>query len=112
MSVEQNKIPDWAAQERETDLSWIQGNLDLFWQTAKQGIVVVGRGAIVVDVATKPMSQGNFFTYITQADMERFEDEECLRLIQQYEPDTEFVVTLLKPKEHTTSYQIRPFADQ
>lgn len=112
MSVEQQKIPEWAAQEREKDLGWIQQNLEIFWQTASKGAVIVGRGAIVVDVASKPMSESNFFTYITQADIERFEDEESLRLIQQYVPETEFVIMLLKPKERTSSYQIRPFADQ
>lgn len=110
--IEQEKTPEWAAQEREKDLGWIQENLELFWQTASKGAVVVGRGALVVDVATKPMGERNYFTYITQEDIERFEDEESLRLIKQYVPETEFVIMFLKPKERTSSYQIRPFADQ
>ena len=112
MSVEQQPIPDWATHEREKDLGWIQQNLEIFWQTARKGAVVVGRGALVVDVAVKPMGEENYFTYISQADIERFEDEESLRLIQQYEPETEFVIMLLKLKERTSSYQIRPFTDQ
>ena len=108
MNPEKNQIPEWAVRERQADLSWINENLDVFWQTAVTGAQFVGRGAIVVDVVSKPMGSGNYFTYITQADLERFEDADVNRLLEKYEPKEEMVMVLIKPEERTSSYQIRP----
>ncbi len=106
MSVE-NKIPAWAIQERQQDLDWIQTNLERFWQTASTLAQRNGRGAIVVDAVAKPIGEGNLFTYFSQVEMERFEDGDIQRLVSQYIPSDEFVVVLLKPNNHSSSYQIR-----
>ena len=106
-TVEQN-IPDWAAQEREQDRLWIRENLDVFWHTAKQGSQFVGRGAIFVDVDTRPMGNQNLFTYFTAAEIERYENQELNRLVEEYDLETEFVIALLKPKEKVSSYRVQP----
>ena len=106
-TVEQN-IPDWAAQEREQDRLWIRENLDVFWHTAKQGSQFVGRGAIFVDVDTRPMGNQNLFTYFTAKEIERYENEELDRLVREYDVETEFVIALLKPEEKVSSYRVQP----
>lgn len=108
MNPEAKQIPTWAEQERETDLAWIQKNLDRFWETASGLAQSWGRGAIVVDAAVKPLGKGNLYTYFAQEDINRYEDEEIERLVAQYEPAEEVVVVLLKPDERYSSYQLRP----
>ncbi len=112
MSPETNHIPDWAARERMQDVTWIGQNLDLFWQTAVQGAHLLGRGAIVVDVESRPLGSGNLFAYFAQADVAQYEDVNINRLVAGYEPETELVVVLLKPGARTSSYRLRPLPPQ
>ena len=47
-------IPEWAVQERLSDLAWIKENLDVFWPAAQAQYRLEGRGAIVVDTTVRP----------------------------------------------------------
>jgi hypothetical protein len=105
MTAENNRIPD---QERQRDLAWIGEHVAFFWETAVMGSRLIGRGAIVVDVEAQPMGNDNLLSYFPQADLERFEDDDMMRLVQQYQPDSEFVLVLLKPEARTSSYRVRP----
>ena len=80
----------------------------LFWETAVQGARLIGRGAIVVDVIARPMGERNLFSYFTQPDMERFQNEQIAQFVQDYSPDEEFVIVLLKTENKLSSYRIRP----
>jgi hypothetical protein len=108
MQPEVNKIPDWAILEREQDRAWIRENVPLFFEKAVQGVRLIGRGAIVVDVTARPMGEGNLFSYFSQAEMVRFRNEQIDQFVQEYHPDEEFVIALLKSERRVSSYRIRP----
>jgi hypothetical protein len=108
MKPEANPIPAWAIQEREQDHAWIGENMRLFWETAVQGARLIGRGAIVVDVTGRPMGTGNLFSYFSQAEVARFQNEQIDRFVQEYLPAEELVIALLKPEQRVSSYRIRP----
>lgn len=108
MQPETNQIPDWALKEREQDRAWILENIVLFWETAVQGARLIGRGAIVADVAARPLGEGNLFAYFDQVEIQRFQNEQIDQFVQAYDPAQEFVIALLKPEERFSSYRIRP----
>ncbi len=54
------------------------------------------------------MGEKNWFSYFPQETLERFDDEEMMRLVTNYEPENELVLVLLKPNYQTSSYQVRP----
>jgi hypothetical protein len=67
MTPENPKIPDWARQERDSDLTWIAENLDVFQIAATLAFEEVGRGAIVVDTTIQPSPDaGHPFGYFSQ----------------------------------------------
>jgi hypothetical protein len=108
MTTVEREIPDWAVLDREREQAWIRQNLDVFWHSATQGSQCAGRGAIFVDVAARPMGNRNLFTYFTADEVERYENEAIDRLVAEYNPDEEFIIVLLKPKQKVSSYRIRP----
>jgi hypothetical protein len=108
MTKAERQIPDWAALEREKDRLWIRQNLDVFWHTAQQGSQFIGRGAIFVDVDSRPMGNQNLFTYFTVEEIERYENQDLNRLVGEYDLETEFVIALLKPQEKVSSYRVQP----
>ncbi|MCG3209261.1 MAG: hypothetical protein FOGNACKC_02882 [Anaerolineae bacterium] len=112
MEQETDEIPDWAMQEREGDLGWIRENLHIFWPAAQVGYESVGRGAIVVDMITRPDGQEYPFGYLDQAAIELGGDEEIQRLVSEYEPREEFVTTLLKTEQRTSSYRLKMMAEE
>ncbi len=73
---------------------------------AAQGFQVVGRGAIFVDVASRPMGDQNLFTYFTAEKVERYENEAIDQMVREYDPAEEFVIVLLKPERKMSSYRI------
>ena len=42
-------IPDWAREERQSDLAWIAENLASFWPAAQAQFAAQERGVVVVD---------------------------------------------------------------
>ena len=101
------EIPAWAAREREGDLGWIRENLDSFWPVAQQGYQAEGRGAIVVDTTSQPTGAGHPFGYLRQEAVEQSADEDTIRMVGEYDPDTEFVTVLFKAKDQVSSYRVR-----
>ena len=110
MSPERRKIPDWAQRERRRDLDWIRENLDSFWPKAKEVFQESGRGAMVVDTTSRPTGEGNPYAYFPQEVMaeELQLDEDTQRLVQEYDPETEFVIVLWKTGEKTSAYRVKP----
>jgi len=101
-------IPEWAVQERLSDLAWIQENLDVFWPAAQAQYRRAGRGAIVVDTTIRPTGAGNPFTYLAQAEVDKTLDHEAQRIVREYDPDTEMVIVLFKQKGRISVYRCRP----
>ena len=98
--------PEWAEQERASDLAWIRQNLHVFWPAARVGYETAGRGAIVVDTTSRPTGAGNPFGYFDQAAIEQKWDEDTQRMVREYDPTWEFVASLLKSGERMSSYRV------
>ena len=106
MTVE-NRIPDWARQERTGDLAWVQANRELFWAVASLAFDDVGRGAIVVDTTLQLIpGQGHPLAYFSQERIEAQNDEDTGRMVAEYDPATELVLVLLKPNERSSTYRV------
>lgn len=107
MSLERH-IPNWARRERLHDLSWLAENLHVFWPAARQQYEEQGRGALVVDITVKVGEKGvHPFSYAPREMVEEGDDADLKRLIREYIPEKEMVVTLLKPEERVSSYRVQ-----
>lgn len=104
----QRDIPDWARQERETDLAWIRANLALFFPLATMAFAEHGRGAVVVDTTVQMPKQGHPAGYVPQELLAEIQDNDLDRLIREYDPDQEFVMVLWKTGDRTSAYRVRP----
>jgi hypothetical protein len=102
-----NRIPDWAQRERWTDLAWINHNLPGFTSAAQIAYEVLGRGAIVIDTAGITPDGGHPAAYFTQQEIRRYEDDAIDRLVEEYTPDEELVVVLLKEWHRSSAYRVR-----
>jgi hypothetical protein len=101
-------IPDWAEQERERDLTWLQENMLILSTAARSAFQGGGRGAIVVDTTVRPVEgMGHPFGYYLQETIETTDDADAKRMVSQYDPEREFVVTLLKPEGRVSTYRLQ-----
>jgi hypothetical protein len=100
-------LPAWAERERWGDLAWIGENLHLFWPAAQGAYEELGRGAIVVNTTSRPTGEGNPFAYLTQGAAERTDDMDLQRLVGEYDPQEELVITLFKAYNRVSSYRVR-----
>ena len=107
MTPERRHIPDWAMKERQGDMEWIGENSHIFWPAATAAFAEQGRGAIVVDTTSRPTGQGHPFGYIPQAEIETRDDEDINRMVREYDPHQEFVVVMVKPHDHISTYRVR-----
>jgi hypothetical protein len=101
-------IPDWAREERASDLAWITENKPSFWPAAQAQFAAYGRGVVVVDTTQQPdPSAGHPMYYLPEAVAEQVGDEDTERMLREYDPRQEFVVVLLKPEERTSTYRVQ-----
>jgi hypothetical protein len=101
-------IPDWAREERAQDLAWIGENRTSFWPAAQARFRAQGRGVIVVDTTQQPdPNAGHPMYYLPQEAAEQVGDADVARMVAEYDPRREFVVTLLKPEERVSSYRVQ-----
>jgi hypothetical protein len=105
---EPHELPEWAREERQSDIAWIRENMLLFREAAQTAFQGGGRGAIVVDTTSLPVEgMGHPFGYYLQESIEGTGDEDVKRMVGEYEPEREFVIVLLKPDERTSSYRVQ-----
>ena len=93
--------------ETEKDLSWIHEHASLLSSKACGWFKLVGRGAILVDAAAKPLGDDNLFTFFNRDEFRRFNDEEINLVLETYDPTEEFVLVMLKPEEQLHPYRIQ-----
>ena len=105
MTPELNTVSCPEAQ-RQLGLDWIGQNSALFSAKAAGYFGLVGRGAIIVDLAAKHLSEGPLFTYFSKEQMEHIADVDINDMVDDYEPDEEFVVLLLLPENQKRTYRI------
>ena len=101
-------LPDWARNERASDLAWIAENLPSFWPAAQARFSAQGRGVVVVDTTQQPdPSAGHPMYYLSREAAEQAGDEDVIRMLKEYAPEREFIVLLLKPEERTSTYRVQ-----
>ena len=100
-------LPAWAERERLGDLAWIGENLQVFWPAAQKAHEDLGRGAIVVDTTSRPTGEGNPFAYLTQDVAGRTGDGDLQRMVGEYDPQEELVISLLKAYNRVSTYRVR-----
>ena len=105
MTPEQNTV-SYPEAQRQLELDWIERNTPLLSTKAAGYFGLVGRGAIIVDAATKPLSEGPLFTYFSKEQMEHIADADINEMVDDYDPDKELVVLLLLPQSQTQAYRI------
>lgn len=102
-------IPDWARQEREADLRWVQGQTDVFFSIAITSYKSSSRrGALVVDTTVQMPGLGHPFSYVIQELLAELNDSDINRMVREYEPKHEFVIVLWKTDDRTSTYRVRP----
>jgi hypothetical protein len=90
---------------------WIAENRLSFWPAAQAQFAAHGRGVIVVDTTVQPdPNAGHPMYYIESAQVAQMDDDDTKRLVGEYDPQHEFVVLLLKPEGHTSTYRVHPVA--
>ena len=88
---------------RRQDLAWIKENRTLLWLAATVAGEQVGRGVLVVDLAHQSTNTGSTFGYCTEGELE-IADERLHELLQMYNPQREFIITLQKPDGQINTY--------
>jgi hypothetical protein len=102
-----DRLPAWAERERWGALAWIEENLHVFWPAAQEAREKLGRGAVVVETTARPTGEGDPFSYLTQDAAERTEDMDRQRMVGEYNPRQELVITLLKAYNRVGTYRVR-----
>ncbi len=90
---------DYSPEEIANDLAWIERHSSDFWPAAKEQFKANGKGVIVVK---KPDSQDetnvdSSMYYLPEKTVKQAGDERLQRMLNQYDPDKEFVIALMKP---------------
>ena len=93
--------------ETDKDVSWIHRHDSLLSSKACGWFKLVGRGAIIIDAAAKPLGDDNLFTYFNRDDFGRFDDKEINLVLETYDPSEEFVLVMLKPQDLLHTYRIK-----
>jgi hypothetical protein len=107
MPSTERPIPEWARNERLHDQMWVQSNMGSFFTVASLSFIESGRGAIIVDATTQFANMGHPFTYFTQEMIDQDLDEDTQRMVEEYDPEKELVIVLLKPEEKVSTYRVR-----
>jgi hypothetical protein len=105
MTPEKN-IDHPAEAQRDLELAWIDRNTSIFSAKASGYFGLVGRGAIIVDSAPKPLSEGPLFTYFSKEQLEHIADADINEMVDGYNPEQEFIVLLLLSQNQTRAYRI------
>lgn len=96
----------WNERERLNDMAWLNNNLDVFWSVIQGAYEEVGRGAIVADVSVDLGNGSHPFIYCPQEIIVAIGDNDGIRMVEQYEPNWQFVAMLFKPQGRISTYRI------
>ncbi len=107
MNSERGNWPDWFVRERAADMAWIRDNGESLRTVADAQYQQHGRGALTVDVSMPPKPEGYHFYYFTAEYLEHFDELPAKALVEQYDPEQEFVVLLVKADNRTSAYRMR-----
>ncbi|MBK8903078.1 MAG: hypothetical protein IPM53_17950 [Anaerolineaceae bacterium] len=88
--------------DRKQELGWIEENRALFYTISTVAAEIIGRGLLIVDTTIQRPQGGHPISYRTEGEIESNETLE--KLLQEYNPHREFIVTVLKPNGQTSTY--------
>jgi len=60
-----------------------------------------------VDTTSRPTGEGHPFGYFTQSFLDEYDHEDIQRMVREYDPDKEFVLVMLKPKDRISTYRVQ-----
>jgi hypothetical protein len=106
MPKRKEDLPDWAAKERAGDMAWLAENLHVLWPAAQTAYEQMGRGAVTIDTTWHPEGMGNPMWYLPQEQLAPLNDPDVLRMVAEYDPRWEFVASLLKQLDRTSTYRV------
>ncbi len=95
--------PDNKSGDRQRELAWVEQNRDIFWLISKVATDQVGRGSIVIDTTTQVPEGGHPIGFLALTENE-LQGNAVDNYMQSYDPNKEFVVTLLASEDRTTTY--------
>lgn len=102
------RIPGWAAREREADLAWIGENTHVLLPAAKLAFEESGRGAVIVDTNTvvkQGEHSGNPMYYLPAQQIQQNAWLPAIKMVHEYDPSWEFVAVLLK-ENRESAYRV------
>lgn len=94
------------AEERMSDLIWLDRHLPLFEQIGRSAYPILGRGAVVIDATVRSVWGQHPLGYLPLADVERNGVRESISLAHGYDPDQEIVVMIVKQQGHANVYRL------
>ena len=103
---ERSPIPGWAERERSGDLLWIAENMHVFWPLAQAAFASAGIGALFIELTIR-YGTGHPILYVPKEDVERLDDPDMTRMLNQYNPLREMVIVLLKEQQRTSTYRVQ-----
>lgn len=102
-------LPEWARQERVSDLAWLGENLHVLWPAAERSYRAEGRGAVVIDTTQTVEHEngaGNPMFYLNEEVLAQAEAHpDALRMVRTYDPTWELVTVLVK-RGRESAYRI------
>jgi len=87
-------------------MNWIRENLHVFRPAATTAFAEFGRGAIVVDTTSRPTGEGHPFGYFSQEMIEEGDDEDIKRMVNEYDPEKDVVIVMLKENDKMSTYRV------
>lgn len=103
---ERSPIPRWAEQDRKGDLLWIAENMHVFWPMVQAAFATAGIGALFVELTIR-YGTGHPVLYLPKEQVESYDYPDARRMVDQYNPDKEFVLVLLKEKQRVSTYRVQ-----
>lgn len=100
------QLTDWTSKEQEKDLAWVEENLHVLGPLAQSEHNDWGRGLVFVNTDKISVEPERSFGFLTQAELEEFESEDVLQLVEEYDPQTEMVVSLVKYEGQGSAYRV------
>ncbi len=90
--------------EQKRELEWIEQHRDIFWLTSFAASQQLGFGTLIIDTTNQLPEGGHPIGYLVW-DENKNPDVITQNSRQTYDPNTEYLVTLLKPEGHVSTYK-------
>ena len=91
--------------DRDLDLRWIGDNIGVIGSSAVEGYAKHGRGAFFADHTKDGVVP--LVVYVPQSSGKLLDDDpDAARMVRDYNPETEFVIVIVKRGDRASSYRV------